>query len=158
MIHLNTETTVQDSEYDAVLDRIWEEEADKSIAESKHKDLKAKYGKHYYTKSKDIPSGFISKTEVKRLCRITDVWNLLNFPVRGVIATAKVTRDLYQESEVQQILADSEEAQLYLNPRGYSLTELRRMGYKDEEILTQEPTGICSSNYGHNWSLYPIPA
>ncbi len=133
----------------------------KSIAEIHHEDicnkLKAKYGEHYYTKSKDIPSGYIGTSAVKQLCGIKYVCDLLDFPVRAVIATAKTTRDLYLESEVQQILVDSEEAQLYLKPSGYTLTELRKMGYKDDEILAQKRTGICSNNYGNSWNLYPIP-
>ncbi|GAA06975.1 3'-5' exonuclease [Photobacterium leiognathi] len=135
----------------------------KTIAQIKDEDWRdekqARFGDRYYTRNKDIPNSLISESKVKAMCSYNYVFKLLfnKFEPAGILVTPKTWRYLYDASDVKRVIESDHTAQLYLRPRGYTLTELRKMGYKDDEILAQKQTGIRSSNYGNSWSLYPIP-
>lgn len=134
----------------------------KTVAEIERGDyidsLKLEYGDFFYTKRSQVASGLISKTAALAMCdNSMEIWWIVSPRADAVIVSPKTIRYLYNEDTLKKLIDESRAAQLFLNPRGHTRTELRQMGFKDEEIDEQEVTGYGRGNYGSVWGLYPIP-
>lgn len=134
------------------------------ISEDRTEELKTKFGDRYYTKRNQIADGLISYTEAFSLCgNEWCVWRDLEKMVDGydmadgVIETPKTTRFLYDKKALEARLAKSKVAQLYLQPTGYTRTELKKMNFTDAEIYASEVTGYKKGCYGKLWSLRAMP-